>query len=421
MDFEVVKTTINAYIAKLNATIVNFGKSPNRNYTRKFLINKKEESTQLYKKANNLLKLNEEKFTPSELDYYLLTIKQKYSDLQLTINQKILDAPKVTFRSCALAVKFCIKLRKAIMATSIAEIIKITSQLIPQYDGSVDKLPSVLAALAALNTLVTDANRVAAIQVVLSRLDGKARVAVGDNPATIDDIKNRLKEKCETKLHPETVVAKLNATKQTGSIGQFAHQIETLTLDLEKCYLSENIPVDAAANLATRAGVKALTAGIRNTESKMILKAGQFNSLASAIAKAIENEPVTENGQGTSQVLYAKRGSFQSRGRGNNHYSRGRGNFNGRPNYRRNFQNNYNHGQQNTSYNRGNGRGRGRGMNHTSYYAHTQSPPQQINASYQQIPPQQINPAQQYVQEPQILPNHGNIHPLGVTLRQHIQ
>lgn len=421
MDFEVVKTTINAYIAKLNATIVNFGKSPNRNYTRKFLINKKEESTQLYKKANNLLKLNEEKFTPSELDYYLLTIKQKYSDLQLTINQKILDAPKVTFRSCALAVKFCIKLRKAIMATSIAEIIKITSQLIPQYDGSVDKLPSVLAALAALNTLVTDANRVAAIQVVLSRLDGKARVAVGDNPATIDDIKNRLKEKCETKQHPETVVAKLNATKQTGSIGQFAHQIETLTLDLEKCYLSENIPVDAAANLATRAGVKALTAGIRNTESKMILKAGQFNSLASAIAKAIENEPVTENGQGTSQVLYAKRGSFQSRGRGNNHYSRGRGNFNGRPNYRRNFQNNYNHGQQNTSYNRGNGRGRGRGMNHTSYYAHTQSPPQQINASYQQIPPQQINPAQQYVQEPQILPNHGNIHPLGVTLRQHIQ
>lgn len=307
------------------------------------------------------------------------------------------------------------------MATSIAEIIKITSQLIPQYDGSVDKLPSVLAALAALNTLITDANRVAAIQVVLSRLDGRARVAVGDNPATIDDIKNRLKEKCETKLHPETVVAKLNATKQTGSIGQFAHQIETLTLDLEKCYLAENIPIDAAANLATRAGVKALTAGIRNTESKMILKAGQFNSLASAIAKAIENEPVTENGQGTSQVLYAKRGSFQSRGRGNNHYSRGRGNFNGRPNYRRNFQNNYNHGQQNTSYNRGNGRGRGRGMNHTSYYAHTQSPPQQINASYQQMPPQQINPAQLYVQEPQILPNHGNIHPLGITIRQHIQ
>lgn len=65
--------------------------------------------------------------------------------------------------------------------TSIVESIKAVSTLLPQYDGSVGKLPVVTSALAALNTLITDDNRVVAMQVVLSRLESKARVVVEDN------------------------------------------------------------------------------------------------------------------------------------------------------------------------------------------------------------------------------------------------
>lgn len=434
---------IDVLIKQLHVISVNLKKAPFRRYLKSTVNKKFKLIKQLYKEITSKLVLYEEEIEPDHLNFLIKAARLEYNEIHQALSAKLTDySSNLSFKSVVWAIIFKIRLlkfrkeRQTKMAdTPIAEIIKITAQLIPQYDGSVDKLPSVVAALTALNTLVTDANRVAAIQVVLSRLEGKARMAVGDNPATIDEITNKLKEKCDKRSQPETVVAKLDATKQTGSINLFAQQIEALTVELEKCYLAENIPVGAATNLAMRAGIKALTAGVRHKDTKLILKAGQFSTLASAVAKAVEHEPREEN-QTTPQVLYTRRGGFQSRGRGNNHHSRGRGNFHGRPSYRGNFQNYYNNGPQNTGYQnhqnynpnsqntshyRGNGRGRGRGMNHTTYYAQTQNAPQQMNMSYQQIPPQQIAPAQPDVQQTQMIANNGNVHPLGIPLGQHIQ
>lgn len=371
MDLVKVKSSLDKYIATLNKTLNNFGKSPHRKYTQKFLLLKKKESEKINEKVKNLLLINQDKLTETELHFYTKATKQKFNEISQIISLKLEFAPRVTFKSYALAVRFIIRLKGSIMA-SIADIIKIASTLVPQYDGAVDKLPAVLSALTALNTLVTDVNRVAAIQVVLSRFEGKARVAVGDNPASINEISQSLKDKCDKRPQPETIIAKLNATKQTGDISQFAQKIETLTLELEKCYLAENVPVDTATKLATRAGVKALTTGIRSDETKTILKAGQFNTIASAMEKAIENEPVVNN-----QVLHVRSNNSGQRGNHNGYrenfqHQRGRQrgndrNFRGRQQHS-NYRSNYNHpGGNSRGYGRGYGRGNGRGNNRGNF------------------------------------------------------
>lgn len=413
MDIEQAKLEIDVCIAKLNNILTNFNKAPNRSYTRNFLNKQKEKVIQVYKEANDILVSCETKFTSAELNFFIKGLRQKYSSIIQYIDQKLVharDSP-ISLKSIALTVIYYVKLKhrstlKREKMASITEIIKIVSTLVPQYDGSVDKLPAVISALTALNTLVTNDNRAVAIQVVLSRLEGKARVAVGENPATVNVIIDKLKEKCDKRPNPETIVAKLNAVKQTGDISQFAQKIETLTLELENCYLAENVPVDTATKLATRAGVKALTTGVRHTETQIILKAGQFNTLASAIEKAIENDSTGS----TPQILYAKRGGFQTRGRGNNYQPRGRGNYRRGHGHRGNYQNNYNREQNHSFHHRGNGRSRGRGMGHNTYYVQTQNPPQQQIAH---------QPTQQLVQQQPQHTNDGNIHPLGVPLRQH--
>ena len=174
--------------------------------------------------------------------------------------------------------------------TSILEIIKTASTLIPEFDGKSDKLEATIDAIRALNTLVTDENKNAAISVTLSKLSGKARSVVGANPASLQIVIDQLTTGCRSQTQPEVIQAKLNALKQTGDLNKFTEQIEVLTLELEKCFIADNIPANTAARMATKAGVKALANGVRNQETRTILKAGTFENLTSAVGKATENE-----------------------------------------------------------------------------------------------------------------------------------
>lgn len=403
---------------RFKTILVNLKKSPNRRYTATHLARVKKSSRALFKQILATLVETSEQ----EQLLYKEIVQRIYNEIVQIVDSK-LNVPETNLPSFKILSRVVIsfsKLLKQVRMANVQEMIKLTSTLIPH--GSVDKLPAVLSALEALKTLITNENRAVTIQVVLSRLEGKARVAVGDNSATIDIIINNLKQKCDKRPQPETLLAKLNASKQTGNINEFAKQIETLTLELESCYLTENVPIEVASKLATRAGVKALTVGVRSPETKIILKAGQFNTLASAGEKAIENE-LAGNQQNASQMLYANRGNFHARGRGNSNHPRGRGNFRRGYNHGNNFQNNHNRndgsnyqsdytrGPQRPFHHRGNGRARGRGMNHSAYYAQSQNAQQNF---VQQLPVQ-VQSSQQFLQQP----NTGNIHPLGVTLKQH--
>lgn len=231
--------------------------------------------------------------------------------------------------------------------TSILEIIKIASTLIPEFDGSYEKLNRVVSAIQALQALVTDVNKASAIQVILSKLSGKARSAVPENPLELQEIIDALNSKCATTQTPELLLAKIAGEKQSGELAKFTDQLEKLTLQLENAYIAEKVPAVTAARLATRAGTNALANGLKCKETQLIVKAGKFDTFAEAVAKAIENDKTPPS----NTVLYYRapssnqfRGGYRGRNaRGN--ILRGGGQYNGR-----------NHGYQNNYQTRGRGR-----------------------------------------------------------------
>ena len=193
------------------------------------------------------------------------------------------------------------------------------------------------------------------------------------------------------------MVAKLNATKQTGDIEKFTEKIEQLTLELERAYLNENVPVITAERLSVKAGIKALTSGIKSEETKLTLKAGQCNTIASAVEK------ITENDTPTNKIFLARStnsGNSRYQNYGNRHFrGNGRGNFRGNVNNRGRGNNNYQQNYQRNNYqNRGNYRGRYNNNNNQSrvYYN------QQVPLGFQQ--PQQQAQQQEQQQQQQQLP-----------------
>lgn len=287
---------------------------------------------------------------------------------------------------------------------NIIEIIRTVSSLVPSYDGRQDKLVNVLSALNACKALINDNTKDAAIQTILSKLEGKARAAVIETPESIDEIIKNLKTKCSSTTSPNTLLAKLNATKQREHFSKFVDEIERLTLDLEKVYLEEKVPLDTASKLATNAGVKALINGIKNEETKLLLKAGQFDTLSKAIERASENEAEKPSSSSANVYQYTKKNDYRTNhGRGssrqtyNYQYQNNRRNsqsYRGNSQTRGNFQSNrggY------SRFNQRNHRGRGynnnfnpgpSGRGRNVYYMISENPqvPQQPVGGQQTIP-----------------------------------
>lgn len=71
-----------------------------------------------------------------------------------------------------------------------------------------------------------------AINTILSRFEGKARSAIDNTPDDVDEIVQKLNDKCEGTTAPETVIAKMNAIKQNGETSKFTQEIERLTMKL---------------------------------------------------------------------------------------------------------------------------------------------------------------------------------------------
>ncbi|XP_049548138.1 probable cyclin-dependent serine/threonine-protein kinase DDB_G0292550 [Anopheles darlingi] len=276
------------------------------------------------------------------------------------------------------------------MATAL-ELLKTLPALIPEYDGNNEKLDRTLAALRAAKTIITEANKPIAIQLIVSRFEGKAKLAVGDNPASMDEIIKALELKCRQVISPETIVAKLNATKQSGDATKYVEQMEKLTLQLERAYISNSIPTTVAEKMAVQAGIKALAAGVKNAETKILLKVGQFPTMASAVEKVLENE-----NQGTASVLafrtehnnrqnsynrnrnqnrqYNDNNNRRNNQRDDNNYRNGNNNYrNGNSIYRnRNGQRNYGQNNGNRSNNNSN---QNRNQGSQIYYASSENSP----------------------------------------------
>lgn len=385
-------------IAHLKRILDTLIKNPNRKFLYKTLLNKQIAAKVYFNEIEELLLKNEEDIKLDLLNFYIKGSRNLLREIETLINQKLRASKyiKFTLKTLVRVSLTLLKLFKNIKSkrmTSVLEIIKTASTLIPEFDGKSDKLEATLDAIRALDTLVTDQNRNAAISVTLSKLTGKARSVVGANPETLQVIINQLTTGCRSQTQPEVIHAKLNNLKQTGELNKFTEQIETLTLELEKCYIADNIPANTAARMATKAGVKALANGVRNQETRTILKSGTFENLATAVGKATENESeissifnIQKFKRGNNEPNWSQRGSYRYRHNYQRQYHHGgnnsRGGYYQNNNSRGGFQQNHRGGNQHNHRGRyqQNPRG-GYQQNNRVFFeqAENQTPPQQQN------------------------------------------
>lgn len=218
---------VDESIRKLTNILNNFKKSPNRKYTKQTLINKTEESRDLY------LELLEKLEFHSNGKFVLAGVRNAYSEIKIFIDSRLeLNSHLFRFKTVAQTILGAIKIKNIFAATKMAtilDVIKTASTLVPIYDGNPDKLESVISALNALDTIVTDATRPAAINVVLSKLEGKARSAAGATPQTLNAIVQNLRDKCKNTQTSDLILAKLSTTRQNGTLSNFTDEVEKLT------------------------------------------------------------------------------------------------------------------------------------------------------------------------------------------------
>lgn len=224
--------------------------------------------------------------------------------------------------------------------------IKTATALIQPYDGSPSGVEAFVDSIALLGDLTQAEHVATAIKFVKTRLSGKARAALPPNPETLGQISDAIKTACKSLETPDTLLAKLKATKNKGDQQKFCDEIESLTQKLSALYTDSQIPPEVANKMATKAGVDTLIKGVSNSELKLILKANEFTSIQKAIQKI--NESQLEQ---TAQIFNYKTQYNRGRGRGNFNNNSQRGQYrNNRDNAQNSYYPNRNNNSQNQNF-----------------------------------------------------------------------
>lgn len=257
------------------------------------------------------------------------------------------SSTKIKFRTVA---KLIILLNRFLKMAEFD--IKTATALVHPYDGSTEGLEAFIDSASLLNELTAATHKQLAAKFLRTRLNGKARLGLPETANTIELIIDNVKQRCQEKISPDSIIAKMKAIKQKQSVQTFCEELESLTSKLESVYLDSKIPDDVASSMASKAGVDALINGVNNSDTKLILRAGNFANFRDAVLKVMENSVPSAS---SAEVF-----TFSSRGRNLNngfHRNNNRRNFqrnvprdfqglaqnrNGRnSNYSRNFNDNY--------------------------------------------------------------------------------
>lgn len=240
--------------------------------------------------------------------------------------------------------------------------IKTATAIVQTYDGCAENLYAFVDAANLLKELTKPEHVAMAIKFLRTRLTGKARQGLPENIITIGALIADVKTRCADTITPQSILAKLKVSSQKGDVGKFCAEVESLSMQLQSVYISQMIPGDVAKSMATKAGIDTLINGIKNTETKIILKAGTFPSVKEAVQKI--NENLTQETNNSNQILHMNSQRYTNRDRQN--YNNQRGNYRGRymnsyrNNYNRNSNNNRNYGnrQYSNNYERNNDQNR---------------------------------------------------------------
>lgn len=289
-------------ISRLDKIGVNLKKTPYRRYRPQTIINKLIEAKAIY---NETIAHVEEGFIHEKnLKDKLLVLKTRYFEVKRLLEGRLEEPKLFSLKTISIVIVVLLKLRETIRKAKMAsllEAIKTASTVMPRYDGDEKKLDGVIKSIKILNAIVSDENKEVIIDSILSKLDGIAKEAVGDAPSNLQEIIDKLSEKCRKKRTPEMVVTQLNAARQKGSIEEFGNEIERLTNMLEAAYISEEISKPLAHKKATKTGLKALADGMIDIETRCVIRSREFDKIADAVEAAVE----LDNGKSNTHVLMA--------------------------------------------------------------------------------------------------------------------
>lgn len=221
------------------------------------------------------------------------------------------------------------------MAQTSSEFLGLASKLLPEFDGKPENLQSFINAINLVKSIQGEHESLGVL-LIKTKIKGTVQNIIA-NEKTIDAIIEKLKNSIR-KESVESIIAKLSHTQQnTKSATEFAKEVEDLTHALENSYVSDGLTMDLASRYATETAVKALIKGANNERAKIIMEAGQFLNINSAVTKFVNCSVNTNtennvfyygNKQNWNQYYDRSRGQnfYRSRGyRRGGRYNRGRG------------------------------------------------------------------------------------------------
>lgn len=233
------------------------------------------------------------------------------------------------------------------MTQTVVEFLNTASRLICDFDGKPENLRSFLDSIQLIDSL-KDTHEQVAVSLIKTKLKGTARNLI-NNESTISEIIDKLKISVKGES-VEVLTAKIMNIKQNNKPANiYSGEIESLVKSLENAYISDGLSCDLATKYSTQVAVKAMTKNCTIDKVRLIMEAGQFNSMNDAISKFV-NSCTEATGQ-QNAILYYHQRPYNNSFRGNGRRFRGRGNFS------RNYHSNTNNNGSSTNYT-GNRRGR---------------------------------------------------------------
>lgn len=406
----------------------NLKKSINTNYRKETLVAKLDYANHLFSDIEEQLILHEDKIPVGTLNFLIKASREANFNITSIIQSKLNNNSKAIQSN-----------QRAKMALVVD--VKLGTTLVPIYDGNPENLESFIDAVRLFQQTVNttfeagtqaqkDAAEQTVVQFVRTRLTSKARQAISANQ-NLTQMLDAINLHCASKISADSLIAKLKTIKRTDDLNDYCDKVDKLCSQLKSTYVKDNIPQVIANKMATKCGIEALIRGVKNPESRIILKAGSFETLNEAVQKVMENDTreignANTNPQNaqilTSRVNYSRgRGATNHRTRGNN----SRGNYHESRGRYQNFQSN----RGNYTNQRGNWYQRGNFRNQRGNWGQRGSTPnmflaQQSGMLYQPVAPQAvqqlpIGQPNQFQPQQQQNTQQSNIHPLGVPLGQH--
>lgn len=203
--------------------------------------------------------------------------------------------------------------------------LKSATSLVEPYSGTPSELATFTDSISLLDTITEAADKATMLLFIKTRLRGKAR-DVANGETTLAGIIARLEATCTDSVNSQTETAKLQAIRQRGANSiAYTAEIQKITDKLCNLHIKEGVPPTTAAKLANTTGVAALIQGIRNPQTRLIMRAGQFNTVADATTKLLMEENSSAE---VANILRLATNPSQSSQRGNGQRRTGHNNQN---------------------------------------------------------------------------------------------